>query len=72
MEIRVLVKPGSSRGDSVQDTPDGLVVCLRAKAVDGAANKALIEVLAQRLGVPKTRIRIKRGAGSRHKTILIL
>ncbi|MDR0397575.1 MAG: DUF167 domain-containing protein [Candidatus Nomurabacteria bacterium] len=71
MEVRILVKPGSSRGDKVEETPDGLVVYLHAKAVDGAANAALVNVLAKHYDVPKTRVHIKRGAVARHKTIVI-
>lgn len=66
-----MVKPGSSQGDKVEKTLDGLVVCLRAKAVDGAANKALVEVLAKHFKVPKTTIAIKHGASSRYKTIVV-
>ncbi len=71
MQIRVQVKPNSGRGDSIEQTPDGLIVFLRAKAIDGAANKALIETLAQHFDVPKTKIQIQRGEKSRFKTIII-
>lgn len=70
-EIYVQVKPGAAR-DSVEVLEDGsYVVRLRAKPIDGAANKALIELLSKTLGVPKSRISIDRGANARFKKVLI-
>jgi len=48
-----------------------LKVRLVAAPVDGAANQALILLLAARLGLPKRAIQIVRGAASREKLILI-
>jgi len=50
---------------------DVLKVKLTAPPVDGKANKALIELLATRLGVSKTRIEIISGRRSRLKSLLI-
>lgn len=44
---------------------------LTAPPVDGAANEALIALLAERLGLPKRDIRIVHGATSRRKTVEI-
>jgi uncharacterized protein YggU (UPF0235/DUF167 family) len=44
-------------------------VYLTARAVDGKANRAVLVLLAQYLGIPKSRISIARGATSRHKAI---
>ena len=71
MEIKVLVKPNSGR-NKVEETSDGLLVHLKAKPTDGAANKALIEVLSKHFSIPKTKFRIKRGATSSHKVIAIV
>ncbi len=71
MEYRVQVKPNSSRGPLVVEAEDGLTVYLREKAIDGAANDALIKTLAAHFDVPKTRVQIKRGATGRHKTVII-
>jgi len=48
-----------------------LKVRLTAPPVDGAANEALIALLAQRLGLPKRDIHIVHGATSRHKVVEI-
>ena len=46
-----------------------LKVRLRAPPVDGAANDALIELLAERLDVPKRAITIVSGATARTKLV---
>ena len=42
---------------------------LAATPIDGKANKALIEVLAQKLDVPKSCVRIRSGLSSRRKIV---
>lgn len=49
-----------------------LTVYLREKPVDGAANAALIKILANHFHVAKSCVIIKTGAASRHKLIEIL
>ena len=44
---------------------------LTAPPVDGAANEALVELLAEQLGLPKRHISIIRGATGRQKTVEI-
>jgi uncharacterized protein len=44
---------------------------VRAPAREGQANEAVCELLAERLGVPRGRVRVSRGASSRGKTIEI-
>jgi uncharacterized protein len=55
------------------DTPTGgtLKARLTAPPVDGAANEALIALLAERLHLPQRAIRLVRGATSRQKTVEI-
>lgn len=69
MKFSVFVKPGSKKGDLVEVAPEGLTVFLRAKAVDGAANRALIKVLAKHFGVAKSCVTIVAGNRSRHKIV---
>ena len=42
---------------------------LQAPPVDGAANAALVELLAESLGVPRRAVRIVAGESSRSKTV---
>jgi len=68
--IEVRVTPRASR-DALAglDGAGRLRVRLAAPPVDGAANDALLRFLARRLGVPRSRLRIVRGAGARNKLI---
>jgi uncharacterized protein len=70
--VRVIlrVKPGSKKGPLVETHDDGsLTVFLQQRAVDGAANDGLIEVLAKHYGVSKSRITIEAGLTSRIKRV---
>lgn len=71
MIYHVLVKPGSNKEEVVK-TDDELIIRTRKKAHDGEANTAVIKLLSQYFDVPKTRIVIKSGAKSKHKTIEIV
>jgi uncharacterized protein YggU (UPF0235/DUF167 family) len=52
--------------------PDGeLRVRVRPPAADGAANEALLRVLAEALGVRRSAVAIERGHGSRLKGIIV-
>ena len=48
-----------------------LKVRLHAAPVDGAANDALVALLAERLGLPKRAVRIVAGEAARGKTVEI-
>ena len=50
----------------------GLRVRLTAPPVDGAANEALVALLAERLEVPKREVVIVRGATSRLKVVEVV
>ena len=69
VRITVHVTPRSGR-DQVQWQPDGaLRVRLRAAPVDGAANEALVRLLAKSLCVSKSAVAIISGATSRTKVV---
>ncbi|MBB3156547.1 hypothetical protein FHS07_000231 [Microbacterium proteolyticum] len=69
MQLTVHVKPGSRRGPLVEDTAGGLVVHVRERAVDGAANSGVVSVLAAHFGVPPRDVAILRGHTSRVKRV---
>ncbi len=68
MRINVRVIPRSSR-NSIERTPGGLRVRLTAPPVDGAANDALVSLLAECLGIAKRDISVVHGATSRQKIV---
>lgn len=65
-EIAVRVTPKASR-NAVTETEAGLRVSVTTVPEDGKANKAVIKLLAQALGVPKSALTLARGATSRDK-----
>jgi uncharacterized protein len=71
MRIHVRVIPRSSKNSIVWEE-GALKVRLTAPPVDGAANEALIVLLAQCLGLPKRDIQIVHGTSGRHKTVEIM
>jgi uncharacterized protein (TIGR00251 family) len=58
--------------ERVDDVVDGVLkVRVMAPAVEGAANLALIRLLADELGVARRDVRIVAGAGSRQKLVVV-
>lgn len=69
MQITVRVKPGSRRGPLVEDGPDGLLVHVRERAADGAANAGVVRALAEHFGIPPRDVEIVRGHTARVKRV---
>jgi uncharacterized protein (TIGR00251 family) len=69
--IRVYVAPRSSASKVVGEHNGALKVALTAPPVEGAANKALVDLLAKLLGVPKGAVTIVSGETSRNKTVRV-
>ena len=68
MRLTVRVIPNARKIKIVQE-PDRLKVYIKAPAVDGKANRALLETLSDHLGIKKSQIKIIRGEKSRDKVI---
>lgn len=69
--LTLRVVPRADR-DAVQGVQgDALKIRLRAPPVDNKANAALIEFLAERLALPRSRIRLLSGATGRNKQVLV-
>ncbi len=71
MKYNVLVKPGGSRNLVEKAEDGGLVVRTHAKAHDGEANKAVVELLSDYFGVSKSMVKVVRGEKSRQKIVEI-
>jgi uncharacterized protein len=69
--IEVHVQPGASRSEVVGLHDGRLKIRLRARAVEGQANAALVEFLAAELGVARSSVRIAAGLTSRRKRVII-
>lgn len=74
-QARVLLAPARvfprSNRNEVTIEADGLRVRLTAPPVEGAANEALIALMAERLRLPKRSVRVARGAAGRQKLLEI-
>jgi uncharacterized protein (TIGR00251 family) len=67
--VRVIPRAGRSAIAGIRD--GALLVRLGAPPVDGAANAALVEVLAAALGVPRRAVTITSGERSRRKNVRV-
>jgi uncharacterized protein YggU (UPF0235/DUF167 family) len=74
LALRVTPRGGRDAIDGVETRSDGrsvLKLRVRAIADGGEANRAVTELLAKSLGVPKARVRLLSGATSRLKQIAV-
>ncbi len=65
------IQPRASNDEVVGEIAGAIKIRLRAPAVEGRANEALIEYLAQLLKTPKAAVRILSGDTSRIKRVEI-
>jgi len=68
--FHITVKPKSPRNEVVRTT-EGVLVRVTAPPLEGHANIAVLEVLAKALNLPKSRLAITAGAGSRVKRVAV-
>ena len=69
LTVQVKVTPRASRDEIVGMRDGVLAVRVTAPPVDDAANRAVVKLIAKRAGVPRSRVRIARGARGRNKRI---
>ena len=69
VRFAVRVQPRASRSEIVGVHGDAMKVRLSAPPVDGAANAALVELIAEVLGVGRRAVRIVSGESSRSKVV---
>lgn len=72
--LRVTPRGGRDDIDGVETLADGrsvVKVRVRAVADGGEANRAVLELLAKSLGVPKAKVKILSGATSRLKQVAV-
>ena len=66
--LALRVTPGA-RTEGLELADGALVVKVRAKPQEGAANDAVLALLAEALGVATSRLRLLRGATARDKLV---
>ena len=68
--LALRVTPGA-RSEGIEIAGERVLVKVRAKPQDGAANEAVLALLAAALGVGTSRLKMLRGATSREKLVQI-
>jgi uncharacterized protein len=71
LRVAVHVQPRASRSEIIGQHGAALKVRVQAPPIDGAANEALVRLLADSLGVPLRSVRVVAGVTSRAKTVEI-
>jgi uncharacterized protein (TIGR00251 family) len=69
--IDVHVQPGARRDEIVGEYGGRLKIAIVAPPLDGRANAALVDVLARRLGLPRSAVRLVAGASGRAKRLRV-
>lgn len=69
VSLTLHIQPGAKKTEVAGLHGDALKIRLAAPPVDGKANSALIAFVAERLGVPKSAVRLVSGDTSRHKIL---
>lgn len=63
------IQPGAKKTEVAGEYGDTLKIRLAAPPVDGKANAALIGYVAERMGVPKSKVTLKSGQTARRKVL---
>ena len=69
--LSLRIVPRAAKNAIQGEHGDALKVRLCAPPVDGAANAALVEFLAEAFSVPRARVQLLSGATSRNKRVLL-
>ncbi len=69
--LAVHVQPRAKTSEVAGRHGDAVKIRLAAPPVDGAANVELVRFLAERLGVPRSAVRIAHGLTGRRKMVVI-
>jgi uncharacterized protein len=72
LEVRIRLQPNASKSEITGLHGDSLKVRVQAKPVEGAANAALVKLIAKTAGVPKSAVELIRGATSRNKVLKVV
>ncbi len=71
IRLQIRVQPRAARTELAGQQGGAIRIRVAAPPVDGAANEALVRLLAQRLDVPRSAVTIAAGASARRKVVLV-
>ncbi|HQT91422.1 MAG TPA: DUF167 domain-containing protein [Candidatus Kryptobacter bacterium] len=69
MYLKVKAHPNSKKDTVVKRAEDSFEVFVRAKPVEGKANDAVLDLLSEFLKIPRSRLRLVRGAMAHNKLV---
>ena len=69
MKISVKVKPGSKKNAVESIGENEYTISVKAKAIEGKANDAVVELLSEYFDLPRNRIMVIKGLKSKNKVI---
>lgn len=70
--LKVRVQPGSSRNELAGKRDGAVIVRVTAPPAEGKANSAACKLLADKAGIPPSRVEVVRGALRRDKVIRLI
>ena len=70
-DLAIRVQPRAKRTEVAGERGGAVVIRVSAPPVDGKANEAVCRLIAERVGVPKSAVRIVRGESARDKVVRI-
>jgi uncharacterized protein len=70
-DLAIRVQPRAKRDEVAGERAGAVVIRVVAPPVDGKANEAAIRLIAARVGVPRSAVRIVRGQSAREKLVRI-
>ena len=70
-DLAIRVQPRAKRSEVVGERDGAVVIRVTAPPVDGKANDAVCRLIAKRAGVPRSAVRIVRGASGRDKQVSV-
>jgi uncharacterized protein (TIGR00251 family) len=71
LTLHIQAQPGARKPGFEPYGDDALKARIAAPAVDGRANQALCELIADRLKVARSKVEVARGHTSRRKTVTV-
>jgi uncharacterized protein (TIGR00251 family) len=69
--IAVRAQPGAKKNAVLGEHGGALKIAVTAPPLDGRANEAILDVLANWLGVKRSQVELLRGASNRNKVVLV-
>jgi uncharacterized protein (TIGR00251 family) len=71
LHVRVMVHPGAGRTEVVGQQGDALKVRVAAPPVEGRANRAVVQLVADLLGAKPAQVEVESGESSRAKRLRV-